>query len=313
MKTEIRMALLVLASASAPAFAQDVPQCAALFDSRGNFFSANSAPVDAVNRQCFLTVMPKDGPQSLAGFPQLATYPSPQLGEGTYEILLSGGGGGGGAGGFLSSGGGGAGAVPSKTSQYLAPGVYKLTIGTSGKGGANGGGGANGNPTSITKAYTNELVAGYGGAENVVVASAGRGAPGGVGMDSAGGRGVDGRGNGGAGGRLPDRNGNGEIPSQAGGPMIVPGIPTGAPGMGGRNDGGGGGGAGFGDGGSGNSSGSIGNEGGNGFVRLTPIQLAQATPRPAPIMAPVAAPMAAPVVAPAPAYVAPVRAKRDRN
>src|SRR3954471_25040214 len=122
MKTEIRMALLVLASTSVSAFAQDVPQCATMFDSNKNYFTANNAPADATNRQCFLTVMPKDGPNSLAGFPQLATYPMPHLGEGRYEILLSGGGGGGGAGGLFSAGGGGAGATPSKTTQYLTPG-----------------------------------------------------------------------------------------------------------------------------------------------------------------------------------------------
>ncbi len=311
MKTEIRMALLVLASTSATAFAQDIPQCAALFDSANNYFTANNAPANAPNRQCFLTVMPKDGPNSLAGFPQLASYPSPQMGEGTYEILLSGGGGGGGGGGFLSSGGGGAGAVPSKTSQYLSPGVYKLTIGTAGKGGVNGGDGGNGNPTSVTKAYTNELIAGFSGAENMVVASAGsRSLGGGSSMDSSGARGANGQGNGGAGGRLPDRNGNGEIPSQSGGMMQVAGVPTGAPGMGGSHDGGGGGGAGFGNGSNGKSTDSfgdkrLGDQGGNGFVRITPIQIAQATP---------VAPMAAPIVAPAPApYVAPAAAKRDRN
>jgi hypothetical protein len=317
MKSEIRMALLVLASTSAPAFAQDIPQCAALFDSNQNFFSARNAPADALNRQCFLTVMPKDGPASLAGFPNLAQYPSPQLMEGTYEIILSGGGGGGGAGGFLSSGGGGAGAVPSKTSQYLSPGVYKLTLGTSGKGGVNGGAGGNGNPTSVTKAYTNELIAGFRGADmwtgsasqTYVVASAGRGSIGGGGADSSGGRGVDGRGNGGAGGQQPDKNGNGEISSQSGGAMVVAGITTGTPGLGGSRDGGGGGGAGFGNGGQGNSGDrmgnhELGNAGGNGFVMLRPIQLAQATP------APVAAPVQA---APAP-YVAPQRAmKKDRN
>ena len=318
MKSEIRMALLVLASTSAPAFAQDIPQCAALFDSNQNFFSAQNAPLDAANRQCFLTVMPKDGASSLAGFPQLAQYPAPQLMEGTYEILLSGGGGGGGSGGLFSSGGGGAGAVPSKTTQYLTPGVYKLTLGTSGKGGSGGGSGGDGNPTSITKAYTNETIAGFSGADTwtgrgaqtYTVASAGRGSLGGSGADSSGGRGVDGRGNGGAGGRQPDKNGNGEIPSQSGGTMDVAGIPTGRPGMGGANDGGGGGGAGFGNGGSGKSgdragNNEVGNAGGNGFVRLTPIQLAQATP-----MAPMAAPVQA---APAP-YVAPQRAmKKDRN
>ena len=317
MQTEIRLALLVLASTSAPAFAQDIPQCAALFDNSQNFFSAQNAPIDAVNRQCFLTVMPKDGPSSLAGFPNLAQYPSPQLMEGTYEILLSGGGGGGGSGGLFSAGGGGAGAVPTVTQQYLTPGVYKLTIGTRGKAGTGGGSGGDGNPTSITKAYTNETIAGFNGADTwtgrgaqtYTVASAGRGSIGGPGADSSGGRGVDGRGNGGAGGRLPDKNGNGEIASQDGGPMVVAGVSTGAPGLGGTHDGGGGGGAGFGNGGNGKSTDGFGdkrsgNDGGDGFVRLRPIQLAQATP-----MAPMAAPAQ---VAPAP-YVAPRAAKRDRN
>ena len=316
MKSEIRMALLVLASTSAPAFAQDnIPQCAALYDSSQNFFSAKGAPAGAANRQCFLTVMPKDGPNSLAGFPNLASYPAPQLQEGTYEILLSGGGGGGGSGGLFSSGGGGAGAVPSKTSQYLSPGIYKLTLGTSGQGGSNGSAGGDGNPTSVTKAYTNEVIAGYSGADTwngrqtYTVASAGRGSIGGAGADSSGGRGVDGRGNGGAGGRQPDKNGYGEIPSENGGTMNVAGITTGTPGTGGNRDGGGGGGAGYGNGGDGKSGDrmgnhELGNQGGDGFVRLTALQIAQATP------APVAAPMQA---APAP-YVAPERAmKKDRN
>ena len=46
-------------------------------------------------------------------------------------------------------------------------------------------------------------------------------------------------------------------------------------------------------------------KGGDGFVKLVPIQLAQATPAPAPVIV-------APVVQPAP-YVAPAAAKRDRN
>lgn len=307
MKYEIRMALLALATTSVPAFAQDVPECAAIYNSTQEMFSAKGAPAGAVNSQCFLTVMPKDGPNSLAGFPQLARYPSPQLQEGTYEILLSGGGGGGGAGGLLSSGGGGAGAVPSKTTQYLSPGVYKLTIGTSGLGGTNGGNGGNGNPTSITKAYTNELIAGYGGADN----SSGAGSAGGA-ANGQGAQGYGGQSSGGAGGRQPDRNGNGEVQSQSGGMLQVAGVPTGQPGVGGRNDGGGGGGAGFGDGGSGNAgdrggNARAGNEGGDGFVRLRPIQLAQATPVAVPVQA------APAEVAPAP-YVAPARAaKRDRN
>ncbi len=318
MKSAIRLALLALATTSATAFAQETPQCAALFDRGQDMFTARNAPLDALNRQCFLTVMPKDGAASLAGFPQVSQYPMPQLGEGTYEILLSGGGGGGGSGGLFASGGGGAGAVPSKTTQYLTPGIYKLTIGTSGRGGSGGGNGGDGNPTSITKAYTNETIAGFRGADTwtgraaqtYTVASAGRGAVGGSSSaDGSGGLGVDGRGKGGHGGRQPDKNGNGEIQSEAGGAMPVAGVTTGTPGMGGRNDGGGGGGAGFGDGGAGKSGDStgnneIGNAGGDGFVRLRAIQLAQATP----------APMAAPAAVAAPAYVAPARAmKKDRN
>ncbi len=308
MKTAIRLALITLATASAPAFAQAVPQCSDLFNASTNMFSADNAPAGSANRQCFLTVMPKDGPQSLAGFPQLASYPQPQIGEGQYEVLLSGGGGGGGAGAFLSSGGGGSGAVPSKTTQYLTPGIYKLTIGTSGKGGANGGNGADGNPTSITKAYTNEVIAGFSGADQWT----GRGAAGGHAADSMGGRGVNNQGNGGAGGQKPNKDGAGEIPSQSGGTMNVANVTTGTPGVGGRRDGGGGGGAGFGDGGAGKSgdmaNNDLGGQGGNGFVRLRAIQLAQATPA-----APIAV-AAAPMAAPAPAYVAPVRAaKKDRN
>ena len=326
MKSEIRMALLALAaSASAPVLAQDVPHCAAFFDNAQQFFTAKGAPDGALNRQCFLTVMPKDGPNSLTGFPQLSQYPGPVITEGTYEITLSGGGGGGGGAGLLASGGGGAGAVPYKTQQYLAPGVYKLTIGTGGRGGAPGfivgGNGESGAPTSMTKAYTNETVAGYRGADtwagrvdrSYMVASS-RNVPAptradGVIADGQGAQGVNGLGNGGDGGILPDRN-RAERPAQDGGPMIVAGIPTGQPGHGGMRDGGGGGGAGYGNGGNGKSAAMAGDDyqagmkGGDGFVKLVPIQLAQATPA-----APVATPAA---VQPAP-YVAPAAAKRDRN
>jgi hypothetical protein len=310
MKTAIRLALLALATSSVSAFAQDVPQCAALFDSSANMFTAKDAPAGATNRQCFLTVLPKDGAESLASFPRLASYPSPQIQEGTYEILLSGGGGGGGAGGMLDSGGGGAGAVPAQTTQYLTPGIYKLTIGTSGKGGSNGGNGGDGNPTSVTRAYTNETIAGFSGADRAVGTPAGTSSnPNDGRVDSSGGRGVDNRGAGGAGGHQPDKNGNGEIASQPGGMMRVANVTTGTPGMGGLKDGGGGGGAGYGDGGKGNAGDQafnrdLGNQGGSGFVRLSPIQIAQATPAPVAVAAP---------VAPAPA-IAPARAARkDRN
>ena len=322
MKSEIRLALLALATASAaPAFAQDVPQCAAYFNNTQQFFTAAGAPEGALNRQCFLTVMPANGPQSVRDFPQLSAYPGPVLTEGTYEITLSGGGGGGGGGGMLASGGGGAGAVPYKTQQYLAPGVYKLTLGTGGRGGEQGfvvgGTGEDGAPTSMTKAYTNETVAGFRGADtwagrnNSYMVASNRPIPApradGIIADGQGARGVMGLGNGGDGGILPDRN-RAERPAQDGGPMIVAGIPTGQPGRGGMRDGGGGGGAGYGDGGNGKSAVTSGPDyqrglkGGDGFVKLVPIQLAQATP----------APVIAPVVQPAP-YVAPAAARRDRN
>ncbi|MEO8202596.1 MAG: hypothetical protein ABI630_01940 [Betaproteobacteria bacterium] len=297
MKFAIRLALLALASTSATAFAQDsTPQCSTIFNSTQNMFSAANAPAGSANRQCFLTVMPKDGPNSLAGFPKLAQYPNPQLQEGTYEILLSGGGGGGGGGGFVKAGEGGDGAIPSKTSQYLSPGIYKLTIGTAGMGGTSGGRGGDGHPTSITKAYTNEVIAGFRGA------------------DAGGVQAVAGS-EGGQGGTKPNRSGAGEVAAQAGAPMVVAGVSSSSGGAAGMRDGGGGGGAGFGDGGAGKSGDTmmnkdLGNTGGHGFVRLTPIQIAQATPR-APVAA---APVAAPYVAPAPvAYVAPRAVKRDRN
>jgi hypothetical protein len=328
MKSEIRMALLVLASASAPAaFAQDTPQCATFFDNAQQFFTAAGAPDGALNRQCFLTVMPKDGPSSVANFPNLAQYPQPQLMEGTYEIILSGGGGGGGGGGLLASGGGGAGAVPYKTQTYLKPGVYKLTLGTGGRGGAGGftvgGNGEDGAPTSMTMAYTNETVAGFRGADTwarapqqtgyMVASSRNVPPPGpdGIIADGQGAQGVNGMGSGGSGGILPVRDEYGhrraERPAQDGAPMPVADIPTGQPGRGGPRDGGGGGGAGFGNGGDGKSIVTASNDyqtgtrGGDGFVKLTPIQLAAATPAAAPVQA-----------QPEP-YVAPRSAKRDRN
>ena len=326
MKFEIRMALLAMAAASAPALAQETPQCASFYDNSQQFFTAAGAPDGAYNRQCFITVMPKGGPDSVADFPRLAQYPSPQIPEGRYEITLSGGGGGGGGGGLLASGGGGAGAVPTKATQYLSPGIYKLTIGTGGRGGAPGtfvgGDGEEGAPTSMTKAYTNETVAGFRGAETwaraprtqnyMVASSRGIPAPGPDGMiaDGKGAPGVNGMGSGGDGGRLPDpRDGRSyERPAQDGAPMLVADIPTGKPGRGGPRDGGGGGGAGFGDGGDGKSivaggDTQSGQKGGDGFVKLRAIEIAQA-PTPAPVITPTAQPAPAPYVAPR---------KRDRN
>jgi hypothetical protein len=172
----------------------------------------------------------------------------------------------------------------------------------------------------MTMAYTNDVVAGYRGADtfarapqsqNYMVASArGIPAPGpdGTIADGRGAPGVNGMGSGGSGGRLPDpETGRFERPAQDGAPMVVADIPTGQPGRGGPRDGGGGGGASYGSGGNGKTIVAGGDfqsgaKGGDGFVKLRPIQIAQATP--APVVAPAAAP------APAP-YVAPRR--RDRN
>ncbi len=185
-----------------------------------------------------------------------------------------------------------------------------------------GGNGEDGAPTSITKAYSNELVAGYRGADTFargpqpqgyMVASA-RGlpppGPNGIIADGQGAPGVNGMGSGGSGGILPVKDSSGRIverPAQDGAPMPLADIPTGQPGRGGPRDGGGGGGASYGNGGNGKtivaSAGDFqsGMKGGDGFVKLTPVQLAQATPAAAPVQA-----------QPAP-YVAPRTARRDRN
>jgi len=169
MKNEIRMALLCLATASAPAFAQSgSPMCGSTnFDSAQNGFTIVNAAAGAVNQQCFVTVYP-------AGAAPLEAQQDPRsyIAEGKYAIDLVGGGGGGGGGAAGAGdksgqgGGGGAGAAPSRTVQYLSPGVYKMTIGTGGYGGAaNGGRTGDGNPTSVTNAYTGQLVAGFAGAD----------------------------------------------------------------------------------------------------------------------------------------------------
>lgn len=326
MKNEIRMALLVLASASAPAFAQDgTPQCAMTnFDGAKNYFTVVNPAGDALNQQCFLTVLPKDGPESDPNFPRLAHYPSPQLMEGTYEVTLTGGGGGGGGGALLESAGGGSGAVPLKVTRYLSPGIYRLTIGTGGQGGRAGvlvgENGGDGNPTSMSNAYTSETIAGFHGAEvwagrqprSYMVASS-RGSPAsGSSADDlppgSGARGVGAQSDGGDGGRKA-HDGLPEKEAQDGGwlKVALADVPTGRPGRGGRANGGGGGGAGYGDGADG-APGDLGyatsgGKGGDGFVALRPIQLAQATPQAAPPAAPVSAPAA----------VTPPARKKDRN
>ena len=160
-----KLAMAVLACATSSVFAQDAPQCeSANLDPGRGIFTVVSPASGAVNQQCLLTVHPAG---STAG----------RFTEGSYEILVSGGGGGGGggAGGKDSNSGGGgqggAGAVPSRTTRTLSPGVYRLTMGTGGQGGyaagseSQGGNAANGNPTGIIVASTGETIAGYPRAE----------------------------------------------------------------------------------------------------------------------------------------------------
>ena len=169
MKNEIRLALLCLAAVSVPAFAQSaLPRCGATnFDSTQNAFTIKNAPATAVNQQCLITVYPQGAAPA-----QAQQDPKSYFVEGTYTIDLIGGGGGGGGGGAGAkgktggTGGGGAGAAPSRTVQYLAPGDYKLTIGTGGEGGAaRGGRTESGNPTSLIDANTGKLIAGFPGAD----------------------------------------------------------------------------------------------------------------------------------------------------
>ena len=169
MKHEIRLALLCLATASAPAFAENAsPMCGTTnFDRTQNAYSIENPAAGVVNQQCFVTVYPAGAMPA-----QAQQDPNSYLAEGKYIIdLVGGGGGGGGGAGSKDSkdgggGGGGAGAAPSRTVQYLTPGVYKLTIGTGGYGGAaHGGRTGDGNPTSMINAETGQLVAGFPGAD----------------------------------------------------------------------------------------------------------------------------------------------------
>ncbi|MBE0614593.1 MAG: hypothetical protein IH604_13065 [Burkholderiales bacterium] len=132
-----------------------------------NAFTLKSAPAEGVNQQCLITVYPA-GPAPA----QAAQDPASYFAEGTYVIDLIGGGGGGGGGGAAAKktsggeGGDGASAVPMRAVKYLAPGDYKLTIGSGGAGGdAKGGRTEDGNPSSLTRADTGELVAGFGHAD----------------------------------------------------------------------------------------------------------------------------------------------------
>jgi outer membrane protein OmpA-like peptidoglycan-associated protein len=287
MKNEIRLALLCLAVTAVPTFAQNaLPQCGfANFDQTLNAFTIKNPTADAVNQQCLLTVYPTGAAPS-----QSREYPALYPVEGTYVIELSGGGGGGGGAGTskdrAGGGGGGAGAAPSRTVQYLSSGVYKLTIGTGGEGGSAGGGRTeDGNPTSLTKADTGQLIAGFAGADVWVqrtrAAGSGRG-----GVAAAGGS------SGGSGGNSGEGRGSrSEQAAQAGGALQTPGY-SGMPGQAGVESGrkaaaGGGGGAGVESGGTGESArrnmvAGPGDRGGHGFIRLTMSEPAPQAIAPAP-------------------------------
>jgi hypothetical protein len=184
MKTSSRLALVFLTCTSTSVFAQDgSPNCVVTnFDSAQNMFTVVNPAPNSLNQQCFLTIHPASA---------AASGPGSQFVEGSYEILLSGGGGGGGGGGgsegrkIRGQGGqGGAGAVPVRTVTNLAPGVYRLTLGTGGRGGGScvmaretatnavfveptpGTNGFNGNPTGLAEAYSGKTIAGFPRAEN---------------------------------------------------------------------------------------------------------------------------------------------------
>ncbi len=292
MKNEIRLALLCLATASAPAFAQNAtPECAANnYDRTLNAFTVINPAAGAVNQQCYFTVHP-----SAPVADQSGQYAAPNLVAGTYIIDLVGGGGGGGGGATQDQGGGGggAGAAPSRSVNYLAPGVYKMTIGTGGYGGAaNGGRTGDGNPTSLTNATTGQLIAGFAGADVWTQRSE-------AAVDGSGGVAAAGGSSGGSGGDSGSRS---EQAAQSGGALPIAGY-SGMPGQAGgetgrsiRKDGeriiqanaGGGGGASIGSGATGESaSGSTfaqsGSRGGDGLIRLTLSEPAPQAAAPAPM------------------------------
>jgi hypothetical protein len=177
MKTA-KLTLMFLACAAAiPAFAQNTTdsRCGTTnFDRNQNMFTIANPTSGTANQQCFITVVPKGS--WTGGNPDLA---SSQLVEGNYEIALSGGGGGGGGGaggdaehkrtggGGGDGGNGGSAAAAVTTVRYLQPGVYRLTIGSGGQGGASDGGrGADGAPTSLSNAHSGDTVAGFSRAES---------------------------------------------------------------------------------------------------------------------------------------------------
>jgi hypothetical protein len=167
MKT-YKLAVMALACAAAmPAFAQNTTdsRCGVTnYDRARDLYTIVRPNSNALNQQCFITVVPKS--QWQGGANDASTS---QFIEGNYQITLSGAGGGGGAGGTGGAGSGAQDANTSTVSRYLTPGVYRVTLGGGGMGGTGGTSGAgsvDGAPTSLSNARTGETVAGMAGAEN---------------------------------------------------------------------------------------------------------------------------------------------------
>jgi len=159
--------LILFGLAAVPAYAQtsapvreaqpDAMCDASNLDRARNIFTIRNLTTGD-NQQCFIHVVPRGQ----------AVGPG-QLSEGNYVIALSGGGGGGGGGIERGPDGrpGGNG-VPLRETKNLAPGMYRLTIGSGGLGGfgcEKATPGEPGAPTSIADAYSGALIAGYPRAE----------------------------------------------------------------------------------------------------------------------------------------------------
>jgi hypothetical protein len=165
------IAIAILGCAASHAFAQGViaPPAASASPVMGQLCDTSrpdrtrhiftiQGPTTQPNAQCFVHVVPRD---QVAG--------AGQLPEGNYRISVSGGGGGGGGG--LENGTAGLRGhdAPSSTvTQNLTPGTYRLTIGAGGMGGAGcstATRGEDGAPTSLSRADTGQVVAGFPRAE----------------------------------------------------------------------------------------------------------------------------------------------------
>jgi hypothetical protein len=138
-----------------------IPHCGATNYAGGNVYTIiRSTPTP--NQQCLVEVRSK---KTAKGAPP--DFLTSQFVEGNYDVALAGGGGGGGGGGeegcAVCVGQPGQDAIVSTSSVYLAPGIYKLTIGAGGLGGAGVSGGS-GSPTNIATA-AGITVAGFPGAE----------------------------------------------------------------------------------------------------------------------------------------------------